>query len=189
MDLTDAQVDFKFAFEGGKSSGSWPLFIEVVDPKRKLPFIACKACKWVTPHPNSTKRYSTSKMRPHLDECGAYQARNKKRITDHLIAQAQRPYLDTTMTSTKLTERVMNAAVQSNLSWNSATNPAWCALFQEAWPDVKVPDRRSLPALLEKKAKEARSDLKARLGCNESKVSLALDGWSANSTSYQGTIP
>jgi hypothetical protein len=163
--------------------------MEVVDPKRKLPFVACKACKWVTPHPNSTKRYSTSKMRPHLDECNAYQSRNKMTVSDQLIAQAKRPYIETKMTSMKLTECVMNAAVQSNLSWNSATNPAWTALLQEAWPDVKVPDRRALPAMLENKAKEARDDLKDRLHCNDSKVSLALDGWSVNNTSYQGTTP
>lgn len=93
------------------------------------------------------------------------------------------------MTSMKLTECVMNAAVQSNLSWNSATNPAWSALLQEAWPDIKVPDRRALPAMLEMKAKEAKDDLKDRLHRNDSKVSLALDGWSTNNASYQGTAP
>jgi hypothetical protein len=163
--------------------------MEVIDFKKKLPLIACKACKWVTPHPNSTKQYSTSKMRPHLNECPIHVARKKKTIAEHLAEQAKRRYVDTKMTTSKLTERVLNAAVQSNLSWNSATNPAWSALLQDAWPDVKPPERRSLPAMLEKKAKAAREDLKERLRRNDSKISLALDGWSVNNTSYQGTSP
>jgi hypothetical protein len=43
--------------------------------------------------------------------------------------------------------------------------------------------------MLEKKAKEVKEDLKERLRRNDSKISLALDGWLVNNTSYQGTSP
>ena len=163
--------------------------MEVVDHKKKVAFIACKGCKWTTPHPNSTKRYSTTKMQPHLDECTVYNFAKKKTITDRLIEQGQRPFMDTKMTTAKLTHRVMNAAIHSNLSWSSATNPAWSGLLQEAWPDLDIPNRRSVAALLDKKAKEGREDLKERLRLNGSKISLALDGWSVKDMSFQGTAP
>jgi hypothetical protein len=163
--------------------------MEVIDHKKKVAYIACKGCKWATPHPNSTKRYSTTKMQPHLDECAVYNFAKKKTITDRLIEQGRRSFMDTKMTSAKLTHRVMNAAIQSNLSWSSATNPAWSSLLQEAWPDLDIPNRRTVAALLEQKAKEGREDLKQRLLCNDSKISLALDGWSVKEMSFQGTTP
>jgi hypothetical protein len=61
-------------------------------------------------------------------------------------------------------------------------------LLQDAYPDLKTPDRRALALLLEKKAKEATVDLKRRLRLNDSKVSLALDAWTcrSNNTAFQG---
>jgi hypothetical protein len=161
--------------------------MEVVDPRKKVALIACKGCKWITPHPNSTRRYSTSKMGPHLDDCSVHRLAKRKTIAERLAEQAKRPYMDTKMTSAKLTEKVMNAAIQSNLSWSSATNPAWSSLLHEAWPELNIPNRCSLPALLETKANEARDDLKSRLLLNKTKISLALDGWSVKDMSFQGT--
>lgn len=149
--------------------------------------MACKACKWVTPHPNLDAYYSTSKMVAHLKECVKYTAQQKKSIVDKLVEQAQNPYMATKMTSSKLTEDVLNAAVYSNLSWVSATNPHWTKLWAKAWPDVVPPTRKSLPALLTAKAAESRADLKGRLRLNDSKISLALDGWSVGHMSFQGT--
>jgi hypothetical protein len=163
--------------------------MDVIDPskpKNEAPCVACKACKWVTSHPNLDARYSTSKMVSHLRECKRYIARQDKTAIDLLVEQAQAPYRATKMTNAKLTEDVLNAAVYSNLSWTSATNPHWTKLWAKAWPKVVPPSRKSLPALLTAKAAESRADLKARLCLNNSKISLALDGWSVGHMSFQG---
>jgi hypothetical protein len=181
------EKEYTFAFEGEKTSPHWLEFFEVLDPKKNVVRIACKHCFWTTPHPNNNS-YSTSKMGAHLAKCAIFKARKAKSIVDQIIEGGNRPYRETKMTSEKLTERVLNGAIYSNISWNAATNPVWMGLLQDAYPDLKTPDRRALALLLEKKAKEATVDLKKRLRLNDSKVSLALDAWTcrSNNTAFQG---
>ena len=92
------------------------------------------------------------------------------------------------MTSQKLIEAVLNGAIHSNMSFRAATNPVWMSLLKQAFPNLHIPDRRALPRLLEQQATAAQSDLKARLLLNDSKISLALDGWTSSATnvSFQG---
>jgi len=63
------------------------------------------------------------------------------------------------------------------------------SLLKQAFPNLHLPDRRALPRLLEQRAAAARADLKTRLLLNDSKISLALDGWTSSATnvSFQGT--
>jgi hypothetical protein len=181
------QKEYTFAFEGGKTSPHWLEFFEGLEPKKNVVRVACKHCFWTTPHPNNHS-YSTSKMGSHLAGCAIFKGRQAKSIVDQLIEGGNRPYCETKMTSEKLTERVLNGAIYSNISWNAATNPVWMGLLHDAYPHLKTPDRRALALLLERKAREATADLKKRLRLNDSKVSLALDAWTcrSNNTAFQG---
>ena len=184
------EKEYTFAFEGEKTSSFWAEFFECLEPKKNVVRVACKHCFWTTPHPNN-HGYSTSKMGTHLGRCTVFKARKAKSVVDTLIEGGNRPYRETKMTSEKLTEGVLNGAIYSNISWNAATNPVWMKLLQDAYPNLKTPDRRALALLLEKKAKEATTDLKRRLRLNNSKVSLALDAWTcrSNNTAFQGISP
>jgi hypothetical protein len=65
--------------------------MEVINLKLKTPFLTCKLCQWVMPHPNSNGWYLTLKTNTHLKECTAYLELNKKKINELLAEQTQRP--------------------------------------------------------------------------------------------------
>ena len=179
--------DFKFAFECKKFSEHWGKYFEAVDPKAETAHLVCKFCKHVAKHPNCNKHVSPGKLGVHLETCDKYQASQYVSIKERLLAQGNRPYMETKMTTDKLTERVLRGAIYANLSFRAATNPVWMGVLQKAYPDLSMPDRRSLTKCLKKKALEGRNELKTNLLLNDSKISLALDGWtSANNISFQG---
>ena len=149
----------------------------------------CIHCKWIGPHPNRSRSHSPGRLGTHLSTCHKYQATLRKSVIKHLVEQVHLPYVETEMTSQKLIEAVLNGAIHSNMSFRAATNPVWMSLLKQAFPNLHLPDRRALPRLLEQRAAAARADLKTRLLLNDSKISLALDGWTSSATnvSFQGT--
>ena len=188
INLQKERLGFKFAFEGTKTSPNWSHFFEAVDPAKKVAHIVCIHCKWIGPHPNRSASRSPGRLGRHLSVCHKYQSTLRKSVVAQLVEQNRRPYIETEMNSQKLTEAVLNGAIQSNISFRAATNPVWMSLLKQGFPNLKIPDRRALPRLLEQRAMEARSDLKTRLSLNDSKISLALDGWtSTTNISFQGT--
>ena len=170
-----------------KTSPNWSHFFEAVDPAKKVVHIVCIHCKWIGPHPNRSASHSPGRLGRHLSGCHKYQATLHKSAVEQLVEQNSRPYIETEMNSQKLTEVVLNGAIHSNISFRAATNPVWMSLLKLGFPNIRIPDRRSLPRLLEKRATEARYDLKMQLSLNDSNISLALDGWtSTTNVSFQG---
>jgi hypothetical protein len=103
-------------------------------------------------------------------------------------AKAKR-HTDAAMTSEKLCERLLRIAIAGNMSFQAATNPEMIELLSEAWPEIGMPNRKGLKMCLMTLAAHGKSDLKERLLLNQSKISIACDGWkSSNNINFMGTF-
>jgi len=85
------------------------------------------------------------------------------------------------MTSEILCEQVLRIIISGNHSFSLAENTALVALLRHAYPNVKLPNRRSVAMKLKEHAIQAKEHLKAELQEVDSKISLALDAWSTRS--------
>jgi len=85
------------------------------------------------------------------------------------------------MTSEKLCEQVLHIVISGNHSFSLAENTALVALLRHAYPNVQLPNRRSVAMKLKQHAIQAKEHLKAELEEVDSKISLALDAWSTRS--------
>jgi hypothetical protein len=80
-----------------------------------------------------------------VKNCGKHQAREKLSIVQALRAKGERSYIDTKMTSKKLTQRLLPVAVAGNMSFRQTMNPEILSLLEDAYPDLdRYPERRSL---------------------------------------------
>jgi hypothetical protein len=105
-----------------------------------------------------------------------------------MVGNQKKKHTEVTMTSEKLCERLLRVAIAGNMSFRAATNPEMIELLSEAWPEIDMPNRRGLKNCLMKLAVHGKSDLKERLLLNESKISIACDGWkSSNNINFMGT--
>src|SRR5215510_3711262 len=82
------------------------------------------------------------------------------------------------MTSDKLCQQVLHIILAGNLSFSQAENPELIALLRNAYPNVNIPNRRSVTNELNEQTSNAKEKLKDQLATVESKISLALDVWS-----------
>ena len=93
------------------------------------------------------------------------------------------------MTFEKLCEQVLHIICTGNLSFSQAENPELIKLLCHAYLDVQSPNRRSIAAKLTANAGIERENLKEELRNLESKVGLALDGWtSRGNLGFLGTF-
>jgi hypothetical protein len=98
-------------------------------------------------------------------------------------------HTDAVMTTEKLCERLLRIAISGNISFRAATNPEMIELLSEAWPEIDMPNRKGLKKCLMTLAVHGKSDLKERLLLNQSKISIACDGWkSSNNINFMGTF-
>lgn len=90
----------------------------------------------------------------------------------------------------KLIKQVLRIIVAGNLSFSFVENPEFVVLLQHAYPSCNYPNRRSVAKALKKNAKAEKISLKEELAQNDSKISLALDGWtSSNNMAFLGMSP
>ena len=96
------------------------------------------------------------------------------------------------MNSDRLCDQVLRIVISGNLSFSQAENPELVALLKNAYSTCNIPNRHSIAARLKKVVKEEQQRLKSVLMDNDSKISLALDAWTARGsrTAFLGmTLP
>jgi hypothetical protein len=97
----------------------------------------------------------------------------------HSFFESERLPTDGLMNSDRLCEQVLRIIISGNLSFSQAENPELIALLKNAYPSCNIPNRHSISARLKSLTKEEQQKLKLALKDNDSKVSLALDAWTA----------
>jgi hypothetical protein len=109
----------------------------------------------------------------------------------HNFFESERLPTNGLMNSERLCDQVLRIVISGNLSFSQAENPELIALLKNAYPACNIPNRHSIAARLKTVTKEEQQRLKLALKENDSKVSLALDAWTARGSraSFLGMTP
>jgi hypothetical protein len=137
---------------------------------------------------------STSSLRKHLCNCNkgklAKQSSANFNLFESFFASEDNLPTSGVMTSDKLCEQVLRIILAGNLSFSQAENVELVALLRNAYPNVNIPNRRSVTNKLNEQTMMAKEKLKDRLATVESKISLAIDVWSTRTNySFLGMFP
>ena len=145
-------------------------------------------------HPNGNGDKSTSNMHRHLEKCGPYTRymhRYAENALDGLYACARWNRLGEPgpMTSERLREMLLRILVSANLPFSFVENEEFRKMLHEAFSNCQVPRQQIMPDLWSTSAIHAASELRQELVANESRVSLAMDGWTTrNNLAFLGTF-
>ena len=141
-------------------------------------------------HPNHDRHMSPGPLTRHLETCLKYKTARSEaqhgRYNDnnadhfHNFFESECVTSNSIMNSDRLCDQVLRIIISGNLSFSQAENPEFIALLKNAYPSCTTPNRRSIAARLKKVSKEEQQKLKSVLTGNDSKVSLALDVWTAH---------
>ena len=177
----------------------WTEFLEAVDPKKGTAHCVCKHCNTVTRHPNHDAHKASSVLKKHLDFCLKYQCAKCEERQEYLetlpdfllnFGDGEVRPMHGVMTSDKLCEQILHIICMGNLSFSQAENPELIGLLRHAYLNVQPPNRRSIASKLTDNTNLERENLKEELRNLNSKISLALDGWTTHGNlGFLGTNP
>lgn len=162
-----------------------------------LPAVKCKACRMTFKHPGSYKRFPSSTLVRHNEQCPKAKRARISQTDDgsdirSLLEQQSLHDRDpgsTNITETDVKNIVLDFFISGNIPFNQADNPEFKKLMQLIKIHGKrvMINRKVIRAQLTANAAMARTDLKKQLATNISRVSLAMDGWTSRlNNSYLG---
>jgi hypothetical protein len=169
----------------------WKHFHEGFNGITGIPIVMCKWCSTGCDHPDSGKHKSTSVMHKHLTSCPSLSKKVKQKIEDSKAKKStdSKPPVEFSEYEFKL--RALKMQLANHLSFNFWDNPRTREFIQLLKDDAPPLNRHNMVEFLKDEANRIRNIIHEKLLTNASKISLALDTWSApySKKSYLCKIP
>ena len=140
--------------------------------------LACKYCSISMVHPDAKNHRSTSAMGKHLQVCELIESMSRKRIYGVKSAGSKTPKV-VEFTEHEYRLRALKMQLANHLSFNFWSNPMTREFITFLKSDAPPLNRHNMALFLSEQANEIHNSIADKLKTNTSKVSLALDAWSA----------